>query len=334
MESTLALGVIGAGSIWKAHEKNLALIGGARVAAVCDPVAAHREAVAEAHGARAYERIADLFAGEGGLDGLIVCTPPNVRLEVIERAAERRLPVFVEKPPAMRLEDAAAAVEVVERANLPVQVGFMFRYLPVVARVRELLRGRTVIQTISWFLCPAATDWPLAPWFFVKAISGGHIIDQAIHLFDLLRYLVGDVAAVYSAGSNLVRPKSETFTVEDSSSTLIHYRSGATGLHAHSWAVKPDYDQILLIGHDFRLGFDVWQGRLRGFVDGRELEESHPMPEGEIPHTAELRAFLTFLRTREEGLLLSPYPDAARSLAMALAVNESIESGLPVRLEI
>jgi predicted dehydrogenase len=326
MEKTLALGVIGAGSIWKAHEKNLALIGGARVAAVCDQAAANREAVAAAHGARAYEQIADLFAGESGLDGLIVCTPPNVRLEVIERAAERGLPVFVEKPPAMRLEDATAAVAVVERSHLPVQVGFMFRYLPVVARVRELLHGRTVIQTISWFLCPAATDWPLAPWFFVKAISGGHI--------DLLRYLVGDVAGVYSAGSNLVRPKSETFTVEDSSSTLIHYRSGATGLHAHSWAVKPDYDEIMLIGHDFRLGFDVWQGRLRGFIDGRELEETHPMPEGEIPHTAELRAFLTFLRTREEGLLLSPYPDAARSLAMALAINESIESGLPVRLEI
>ena len=68
MEKTLALGVIGAGSIWKAHEKNLALIGGARVAAVCDQAAANREAVAAAHGARAYEQIADLFAGESGLD--------------------------------------------------------------------------------------------------------------------------------------------------------------------------------------------------------------------------------------------------------------------------
>ena len=288
---------------------------------------------AESLGARAYADIGEMFRAETDLDAVISCTPPTVRRAVIEAAAARDLPVFVEKPPAASLTDAKDILAAIARKGAPVCVGFMYRYLPAVDRLRQLLAGRPVNLIQSDFLCPAATEWGIPPWFFLKERSGGHVLDQAIHVMDLVRYIAGDVTQVFTLGNNVICPKGPDFTVEDSSATALRFASGASGTHVHSWSHHEFAGHITVIGRDYRLTLTL-DSHLSGFVgDERIDEEFAGPPPGCSHHYEEMKAFLAAVRASDFSTLRSPYADAARSLATVLAMNRSIDSGQPETVE-
>ncbi len=332
-EPTVQLAAIGTGGIWNAHAKNLAALGGNRVVAVCDVSDENRSRAAAAAGARAYASIEEMFRQEESLDAAIVCTPPTVRRQVVEIAARHGVPLFLEKPPAFALDDAQAIVRIARQSGLPVVVGFMYRYLPAVERLRELLNGRVINLVQSRFLCPAALGWNLPGWFFLKERSGGHVLDQAIHVMDLIRFVAGDIVQVHSYGNNLIRPKREDFTIEDSSSTNLRFASGASGGHLHSWAHSAFTGQLAFIGEDFHLTLEL-DRRLRGAIGEQAIDEELPAPpQGCTHHYYEMQAFLDAVRTREFSTLRSPFADAAQSLATVVAMNQSIEAGQPVDVE-
>jgi predicted dehydrogenase len=330
-DRVVKLAVIGAGGIWNgAHTKNLALLGGNQVVAVCDIAEPALRKAAEANKARAYDHMDKLFAAEKDLDAVIACTPPTVRRQVVEGAARLHLPVFVEKPPAFALDDARQIVRIVRERKTPVFVGFMYRHLPAVDRLRELIAGRPVNLVQSSFFCPAATGWNLPGWFYLKDRSGGHVLDQAIHVMDLVRFLAGDITRVFTLGNNVVRPKAADFTIEDSSSTVLRFAGGASGTHVHSWAHSEFVGFVTIIGKDYRLTLQLDQ-KLSGFVGDRKVDEVLPTPPaGATHHYYETQAFLQAVRTGDFTPLRSPYPDAAKSLATVVAMNESIESQAPV----
>jgi len=328
----LKLGAVGVGGIYRAHANNLKLMGGNQVVAFCDMNEVHRSMADEA-GGRFYTDVAAMLEAEPDLDALISCTPPVARRAVVQAAADfserngRPLPVFVEKPPAFSLDDARFIAGVVKSTGLPVFVGFMYRYLPVVDRVKELLEGRPIHLVQSSFFCPALTKWNLPAWFAIKERSGGHILDQAVHSIDLIRYLAGDITKVQTFGNNILKTKSETMTIEESSSTNLRFASGASGAHIHSWSHDEFKVSVGLIGADFHLKIDL-DSHLTGFVGDLTLDETFcGPPEGASHHYAEMVAFLAAVRAADFAALRSPYLDAAKSLATVLAMNQSIESG-------
>lgn len=332
-EKTMRIAAIGTGGIWGAHARNLAALGGNEVVAVCDVNEANRERAAAALGARAYADIESLFQQEEQIDAAIACTPATVRKSVVEAATRYKVPLFVEKPPAFSLDDARAIVQFTGASDVPVVVGFMYRYLPAVDRLRELIGGRNINLVQSSFLCPAATEWNIPGWFYIKEKSGGHVLDQAIHVMDLLRFIAGDIVQVQTYGNNLIKPKTDEFTVEDSSSTNLRFASGASGGHIHSWAHHEFTGQATFIGERFRLTLHL-DTRLSGFVDDVTIDETFPAPpEGCSHHYEEMRAFLAAVHNRDFSTLRSPFADAAQSLATVLAMNKSIECERPVTVE-
>lgn len=331
MSKQLKIGVIGTGGIWVAHARNLSLLNDDgsenRIVAVCELDDERREQAASTLGARGYAGIDEMLQDESELDALIACTPPTVRRQIVEAAAPRNLPVFLEKPPAANLDDAREIVRIVRARNLPVVVGFMYRYLPAVERLKELVGDQTISLVQSSFMCPAATQWKLPGWFYIKERSGGHVIDQAVHVMDLVRYIAGDITQVHTFGNNVVCPKSEEFTIEDASSTNLRFESGATGTHIHSWSHSEFIGLVTVIGKDFRLTLHL-DSQLSGFVGDEKIEESFPAPpEGASHHYEEMRAFLRAVSTQQFHALRSPYPDAAKSLATVIAMNRSIDAG-------
>ncbi len=332
---TVKVGAIGVGGIYKAHAQNLQMMGGNQVVAMCDMNEAHR-AMADAIGARFYTSVSAMLEAEPELEAIISCTPPLARREVVQGAADfgqrngRALPVFVEKPPAFSLEDARAINAIATHGGVPVVVGFMYRWFPIVNRLRELLAGRTIHLVQSAFLCPLTTKWTMPPWFLLKERSGGHILDQAIHSIDLIRFFAGDITQVHTYGNNIRRQKSADFTIEESSSTNLRFASGASGAHLHSWAADDMSVAVSFIGEDFRLNLDLDE-RLHGNIGEQKIDEQMvAMPEGASHHYAEMVAFLEAVRSGDYSTMRSPYSDAARSLATVIAMNESIESGKPV----
>ncbi len=327
----LRLAIVGTGGIAKAHRKNLDAIGGNKVVAVADVDEANLKEAADSLGARPYADFNELFDKEDALDAVILCTPPTVRKDVIARACDRMIPVFTEKPPARTDADAAEIVDLVAKSGNIVSVGFMYRYLPAVDCLKSLLEGQAINLVQSTFLCGPAIGRKIPGWFFIKEKSGGHVVDQAIHVMDLIRFIAGDLTQVHTLGNNVVCPKDPEFTVEDSSSTNMRFANGASGGHAHSWAYTKFVAEITLTGAEFRLTLRL-NDRVEGWIGDKNVDEQFDAsPTGDI-HYWEMEEFLRAVRTGDTSNIRSPFADGAKTLATVNAMNASIDTGAPVAL--
>lgn len=324
--SPLKLGIIGAGHIfWSHHLLNLKKMDSIELVAVCDPSEKSQQRAREELKAKAYGEIPEMLAAEQDLDALLNFSPPKVREAVVQAACERELPLFVEKPAAPSVADAQKILALLKAKPIPVSVGFMWRYLPAVERMREMLAGQTIIHIKSEYFCPALTKWEIAPWFKMKEISGGPILDQGIHLLDLLRYLVGDITEVSSFGTNVLYPLAEDCTIEDSSSTLLRFANGATGAHLQSWVYDTNRGLITVWTPSSVLTLNV-DGFLTGKWEGEDFSY-HPPENTKNPHHCEVELFFEAVRSGDFSKVRSTYADAAQSLAVAEAINTSMAQG-------
>lgn len=328
----LSLGIVGTGGIAKAHRKNLQALGGNKVVAVCDMNDANRNEAAQALNARPYADFKEMFKKERNLDAILLCTPPTVRKDVIAVACRKKIPVFCEKPPARTDAEAARIVKIIEKSGNIVSVGFMYRYLPAVDRMKALLAGQKLNLVQSTFLCNPALARTIPGWFFIKEKSGGHVVDQAIHVMDLIRFIAGDIREVYALGNNVICPKADDFTIEDSSSTDLRFANGASGSHVHSWAYKKFIGEVTLTGAEFRLTLTL-NDSIKGWIGDQTIDEKlPPPPAGSDIRYWEMEVFLNAVRTRDTSKIRSPYADAAKTLATVNAMNKSMDKGKPVRL--
>jgi predicted dehydrogenase len=346
----LSLAIIGAGNIATRHLANLEFMGGSRVVGVCDIDPSRAEDMARRAGAASYVDFAEMFRREAELDAVVLCTPPSVRRAVFELAAERRVSVFCEKPPADTLDEAHRISRLVRDKGLISSVGFYMRYSPAVDRFRELTEGRPVNVVFSTFMGSAALTGGLDDWFFIKERSGGHIIDQAIHHIDLIRFVAGEISKVQTFGNNVICPKTERFTIEDTTCTNMRFTSGASGLHIHSWASPRSMSDLVIVGGDFSLSLSPHSpprvhgtlGRPGGkqeaidetFPQGPPMGRSGQVPKDrrpedppDPPHYEEMKVFLDAVRRGDDRQIRSSYADAVKSLSVVLAMNQSIESG-------
>lgn len=262
-------------------------------------------------------------------DGVIICTPPEVREFLVREAAERGIHCFIEKPPAKNLEMAKQVEEILDRTGVINSVGFMYRYSRAVKKTKELIAGKRVALVRSAMLDGLALreNWPR--WFFDKERSGGPAFDQAIHMFDLSRYLLGEVGQVAGYQDNLVVSKGDDFTVEDSFSLTMKYTNGILQNHTHTWSYPGVFTQIELISDELHLVLDLAKGCVSGKVDDQEIFFES---KNDALYRLELEAFAKAIAENDQKLVLSTYKDSIQSLSVALKAVEALETGEKVRV--
>ena len=346
----LSLAIIGAGNIATRHLANLEFLGCNRVAAICDIDLAMAEKMAAGVGAKVYGDFTEMFERESELDAVLLCTPPSLRKRVFQLAAHHGVAVFCEKPPSDTLAEANEIARLVDESGMICSVDFHMRYSPAVDRFVQLTAGRPINIVQSEFLTSAAlVPGVLEPWFFIKEKSGGHVMDQAIHCIDLLRFVIGDISMLQTFGNNVICPKTDDFTVEDTTCTNIRFANGASGSHIHTWVASRNKYEVNIMGGDFALSLrpegppqvkgtlgapgsegeiveDVYpQGPAMG-RSGKISPDRRPEDPPDPPHAEALKIFLEAVRSGDKSPIRSPYEDAIKSLALVLAMNRSIES--------
>ena len=134
------------------------------------------------------------------------------------RRIVRREAAGLDAPTAERIADAA------RKAGVVTAVGHHWRYSPAVDLVRELLDGRPVrLVAGSWI-----DRVPPVPWWSKRALSGGQIVEQAVHVLDLIRLLCGDVVEV-NAYANAAPPSTPDADVDGATVAILQLQSGAVG---------------------------------------------------------------------------------------------------------
>jgi predicted dehydrogenase len=159
------------------------------------------------------------------LDLLYICVPPYGHTDEVELAAEHGVHLLIEKPIALTSEKGWQMVEAAEKAGIKTQVGFMLRFGEAVEELKKRLDsgeiGSIGLMSGRYFCNSLHSNW-----WRMKDKSGGQLLEQAIHIYDLMRYLAGDAAAVYSRQENLFHQDTPDYTIEDVSASVISFKNG------------------------------------------------------------------------------------------------------------
>lgn len=310
---TVRIGFVGTGGIANHHLRVLAQLDEAELVAFCDVAEEKALAAASEYGGRAYSHYEALYDGEA-LDAVYVCLPPFAHAQPELAAIERGLPIFVEKPVATSLDQARAVETAIRRQSLISAVGYHWRYMDTTAQAIERLGDEPVGFALgSW-----TGGMPGVPWWRVLAESGGQIVEQTTHLFDLARYLLGAVESVHAMARTGLMKDIPNYDVHDASVTNLRFQSGAVA----------SITSACMLATGGHVGLDLYQKnqvlRLTSGAltldrpSGREIVEL-----GNDPTQAEDRAFLQAVQTGDATGIRCDYSEAVQTLAVTLAATQS-----------
>ena len=185
--SRLRIALLGCGGIAARHVAAMRALGDRmELVACCGRDIERTRAFAAEHGGDPFVDL-EAMLDESKIDLLVATLPPYCRAGEIEAAAERGIHLLVEKPIALDMAAADRMVARVEAAGVVAAIGFMYRFGDAVRRWRELDTGAVGLYAGSYH-CNALH----AHWWRKRALSGGQILEQAIHQIDLIRHLVGE----------------------------------------------------------------------------------------------------------------------------------------------
>jgi len=227
------IGFVGAGShATRMLYPSLVEAPSARLAAVCDLQADRAQEAARSYGAeRWYTDVNEMLAKET-LDGVCICGLPEMHLRVGLQVLRHRLPIFVEKPSAMDSRGARQLAQAAQRAGVWGMVAFMKRHAPGYLLAKSLIEapGFGGLQQLHLrFTQGEYPDlWGLeAPRAF--------LVGQVVHIFDLLRFLGGDVAQVHARLHVVTRNRfAYAISAELASGALVTLDLNSLG-HAEPW---------------------------------------------------------------------------------------------------
>ncbi len=227
MPREFRLGLAGAGRMGRTHLRALDGSDLVTVAAIAEPSAPSREAVAGL-GVPVHSSVAALVDREA-LDGVLICAPTDAHAEVIAEVVAAGLPVLCEKPCGVSPEQAATAAGIAAAAGVPLQVAYWRRYVPQLRELRErILRGE--LGFVHLICCYQWDASPPPAAFRVR--SGGIFVDMGVHEFDQLRWLSGQEIGtlhVAAAGADPSGDPDSSGDV-DSAQLIAQLSGGSVGL--------------------------------------------------------------------------------------------------------
>jgi len=318
------IGFVGAGMIAKHHLKEMAEIPEAEVAAVCDIDRGRAEQAAATFNATVHIQYRTMIESEP-LDALYVCLPPFAHGEVEQMALEAGLHLFIEKPIALSVEKATRIQQAAQKAGVVTAVGYQWRYLSCVDRAKDILGDRPVAMVRGQWI----GGMPSVEWWRVKEKSGGQIVEQTTHLFDLARYFAGDARSVYALGfQGINAPRTPHYNVEDASAVVVQFQSNTIGSFASADIASLGSGAMLTFLAD-NLLLEIGSNGLDVLEPGKR---THFDAEGSAIATED-RAFVNAVASKDPSAVKSTYADAVKTLAVTLAANQSMESGKVVYVQ-
>jgi len=327
------IGIIGNGGIGSWHFSHLVEFDDVELVAFCDIIPERAENFKKNSGGTAqtftcYKEMLNTVE----LDAVYVCVPPNCHGDIEMAIIEKGLPFLVEKPLALDMETAEKICSAAAAKNLITQVGFQDRYLDLTEKIQEYIAGKQIgLVSAAW-----VGGIPGVHWWRKMAESGGQIVEQNIHLYDMARYLFGDVDSVYcAAGKGIVDPDAPEYNVpgydvDDYSSAVVKFKNGVI---ANIFTAC-----YTLNGGGMRSGMNIYckdatiEYALRSGVKYRDANGTEETARQEDQGITEDRTFIDSVKSGDGSANRSPYCDAIKSLKLCLAANESAVTGKEYKL--
>lgn len=321
----MRIAFIGVGGIARRHAEGLAKRPDVAFAGAYDVLQDRAQSFAAQYGGAAFASVAELLDSSKP-DAVWVCMPPFAHGEAELALAARRIPFLVEKPISNSMDTARRVLAEVERTGTLAGAGYMNRYRRGINRARELLAADPAVLVHGGWIGGA----PGVAWWRVKAQSGGQIVEQTTHTFDLARYLVGEPKLVYAQGNRGYVKHMPGYDVEDSSTVAVQFASGAIGNLMSCCASRSGGGvHLTVVATNHYMTFTGWEHT--AIIRKSAIEEEHIVGEQNI-FELEDAAFIAAVQANDSSRLRSDYADGLKTLAFCLAANKSIEVGTAVQV--
>lgn len=336
-------GLLGCGKIAVRHARLLAEghVPNGKLQAVCDMDAERAKEFGERFGVRYCAGIEELLE-KNDIDAITVLTPSGCHAQNVVEVAKAGLPIVVEKPMALTLDDADRMIEACDRHGCKLFVVKQNRFnVPVQASRRALGSGRfgkLVLGTVRVRWCRRQDYYDAASWRGTWAHDGGVLANQASHHVDLLEWMMGPVDSVFGMASTAL----VNIEAEDTAVVTLRFRNGALGIIEATTATRPkDLEgSMSILGEKGAVeigGFAVnelktWRFDPAEADDDRIFEENgknppHPCGYG---HARYYEHVVDCIENNRQQLVDGLA--GRRSLELIQAIYESIETGQEIVL--
>jgi predicted dehydrogenase len=341
----LGAAVLGCGSIGPLHAEALAGVEGAHLVAVADTRPERAHSLAGRYGVTACSNVDELLALPE-VDLVCVCTPSGTHGELGNQVARAGKHVVLEKPVDVSLEAADGVIAACAAEGVVLSVISQHRFDAGVIALKEALRrgdlGPVVLAEARAWWYRAQSYYDSDIWRGTAALDGGALMNQGVHLVDLLIHLLGPVSSVYARG----KTAAHKMECEDLALVSIEFESGVLGNLCVTTASYPGAPETLAVtGSSATVVLEAgsvlsWQ------TDESSSYDLDPGPRGAGPSAASAAAGSRNLAVTAHRAQLQDVVDAIRegrpptvtgadgrkALELVRAAYDSFCSGQPVRI--
>jgi predicted dehydrogenase len=339
----LRIAILGAGMVARYHAQAIAATPGARLVAVSRSDASKAAASAAEFGVPC-ETSDEALLARPDVDAVCICTPSGQHARETIAAARAGKHVLVEKPMALTTADADAMIAACAQAGVRLGVALQRRTEPAYQAAHAAVANGSLGQPVLGLaLIPyhrTQAYYDSAPWRGTWAEDGGGaLMNQGIHIADLLVWFMGDVEEVQARTATVAHQ----IEVEDNLTASLRFKNGALGSILATTAAAPGFPHRVEV-YGTRGGVQLeaeavvrWDGEAAPAIDaslrpGTAAAGAGSSPTGLAP-TGHARIVADFVTAVREGRApLVPGEEGRRSLALVLAVYEAARTERAVRL--
>jgi len=331
----IGMGVLGVGEMGKRHAENLRhLVPGAELVAIADVAAARaKQVAAELEVAKSFGSLEAMLECRE-VQAVLIATPDKFHAQGVMQAAKAGKDILCEKPIALTLADAYAALDAVSKAGVRLQVGFMRRYDPAhAAAMKRIEAGEIGTPVIFKSLGRDKDEPPLAA--YQSGVNGMLLYNSTIHDFDLARWMMRDeVAEVHSYTTVAIRPEVAQYGDVVASSVNLQYRNGGIGnIESYVQAVYAYDVRTEILGSKGAIFVGSIQQTPAVFLSANGSSQTladHFLTRFADAYLAEVRDFVQCLL--EDKPVHVTGEDGLKALATAVAAESSHKQKRPVKV--
>lgn len=308
----MKVAIIGSGGIAGRHLQALAAIPDVEIVGHVTQHREHAAMMASRWGGQAFTDHRALLESVT-VDAAWICVPPFAHGDIERALIERRVPFLVEKPLDADCSTAASLASAIREADIVAGVAYQWRAMDTLETVRDVIRARPARLVLGSWL----SSTPPPPWWHREAEGGGQIVEQATHLIDLARHLVGEAVPLFAAASRYPREQYPGMDVSDVTTATVQFHGGAIGAFAATCLLPATADVSLRLACDGTL-ISITQESI-------EIRDEHGTRTSERrndPLLEQDRAFLRAVEARNPSLLYCDYEDALRTHRLCCAIRD------------
>ena len=248
------LGLIGLGYMGKIHLRNCLNLKSAKLTAVCDiskRALRHAKKVGVKNTFTDYQQL----LRDQKIDAVIIALPTHLHKKCAQKAAQAGKDILIEKPLARSVKEGKEILSAAKMNGVKTMVGYPLRFAPSFISLNKKIRSGILGEVQSAYATYIASGpffhrgeqgipRPVPEWWFKKEMmGGGALIDQGIHLINLLRWYFGEITDIKSyLGYRF------NMDIEDQATCIAKFKSGTISIINVGW-FSIDYQlKIELLG--------------------------------------------------------------------------------------